>query len=226
MKVKVELTDVKIIFRFIKNFLIFDEEKLMSLRTPRIYRLIIRPNYLLVPVYRYSYTPLLKIPWAKVKHKNKIDPENLSYFRVVKLPEDSNVKIELSLEPSTNGKDARIWAIRINVGDPGYQFTAVTDDDTNQDFFDEDLSVVKWAKGRSYAKYSKKEGSKVAESIYRFEEFLFIASNLLYTLYSGEYRRDAKGAELFMPFTELLQSYGKTFDEALSTIREISALML
>jgi hypothetical protein len=180
----------------------------------------------LVPVYRYSPTPLLKIPWAKVKHKNKIDPENLSYFRVIKIPEDSDVKIELNLEPSTNGKDARIWAIRINVGDPSYRFTAVTDDDPNQDFFDEDLSVVKWAKGRSYAKYSKKEGSKVAESIYRFEEFLFIATNLLYTLYSGEYRKDGKIDKILAPFTELLQSYGKTFDEALSTIRETTALIL
>jgi len=226
MKVKIELTDVKVIFRFIRNFLIFDEEKLISLRTPRVYKLTIYPNYLLVPLYRYSHTPLLKIPWAKVKHKNKIDPENLSYFRVVKLPENSNVKIELSLEPDNNGKDATVWAMRINIGDPTYQFTAVIDNDANPDFFDEDLSVVKWAKGRSYAKYSKKTGSKVADSIYRFEEFLFIASNLLYTLYSGEYRKDGKIDKLLAPFTELLQSYGKTFDEALSTIRETMALML
>jgi hypothetical protein len=225
MEIKINPFDIKHLFSFIRNFLIFDEEKIWSLRLPRLYKLAIFPNYLLVPVYRYSRTPLEKLPGVSIEYKDKIDPENLSYFRDIRLPNDSKVKIELSLEPSGE-KSAKVWGLRVNIGDPNYRFAMVIDEGADLQYLDEDIRTIRWAKGRSYSKYLQKQFSEVADSIYRFEEFLFVTSNLLYTLYTGEYRKNVKGAELFDYFTKVLQEYGNTFEEALSIIKEISIISL
>lgn len=225
MEIKISPFDVKLLFSFIRNFLIFDEEKIISLRLPRLYKLKIFPNYLLVPVYRYSRTPLEKLPGVNIEYKDKIDPENLSYFRDVKLPDDSKVKIELNLEPSGE-RSAKVWGVRVNIGGPDYRFVLVIDEGADLQYLDEDMKTIRWAKGRSYSKLSQKRFSKVVDSIYRFEEFLFTISNLLYTLYTGEYRKNVKEAELFDRFTRVLQSYGNNFEEVLSIIKEISILAL
>jgi hypothetical protein len=223
MEVRINPFDVKYLFIFIKNFLIFDVEKIRSLRLPRLYKLALYPNYLLVPVYRYSRTPLEKLPGVNIEYKDKIDPENLSYFRDIKLFDDSKVKIGITLEPSS-GRSAKIWGVGINTGDPDYRFVLIIEEGANLQYLDEDIRTIRWAKGRSYSKLSQKRFSKAADSIYRFEEFLFTTSNLLYTLYTGEYRKNVRGAELFDHFTKILQGYGDTFEEALSTIKEVSMM--
>ncbi len=225
MEIKISPFDIKLLFSFIRNFLIFDEEKIISLRLPRLYKLAIFPNYLLVPVYRYSRMPLEKFPGVSIEYKDEIDPENLSYFRDIRLPDDFKVKIELNLEPSGESS-AKVFGLRVNIGDPNYRFAMVIDEGADLQYLDEDIRTIRWAKGRSYSKYLQKQFSKVVDSIYRFEEFLFVTSNLLYTLYTEEYRKNVKGAELFDHFTKILQGYGDTFEGALSTIKEVSIIAL
>jgi len=218
-KIRINPEDVTILIRFVRNFLTFDEDKLIALRNPRIYEFSIFPTSLLVPVYRYSPTPLGKKLGIELKYEDKINIENLSYFSVVKLPEKSDIKIDLSLEPTDNDGKAIIWGVRVNLNDPSYRFKALVDGSLDNGGFSRDLRTIKWAKGRSYSKHSKSFVSKVTGSILRIEEYLFILSNLLYTIYSEEYRKDSKEAELLAPVTEILKDYGNTFEDVLLSIK-------
>jgi len=219
MEVRINPEDVTIFIRFVRNFFKFDEDKLIALRNPKFYEFSIFPTSLLVPVYRYSPTPLGKKLGIELKYEDKINIENLSYFRVVKLPENSDIKITLSLELTERDNEAIIWGVRVNLNDPSYRFKALVDGSLDDNGFNEDLKTVRWAKGRSYSRHSKSFVSKVTGSILRIEEYLFALSNLLYVVYSGEYRKDKKEAELLAPFTEILKSYGNTFEDALSSIK-------
>jgi hypothetical protein len=218
-KIKVNPEDVTVFIKFVRNFFVFDEEKLITLRKPKLYEISIYPTSLLVPVYRYFPTPLGKKLGIEFKYEDKINIENLSYFRVFNLPENSDIKIDLHLEPAEREGDAIIWEVRVNINDPDYHFAAILDGWPKESAFIEDIRTIKWAKGRSYSKHSKSFSSKVTASIFRIEEYLFTLSSLLYVVYSGEYRKDKKEAELFAPFTEILRSYGETFEEALPSIK-------
>jgi hypothetical protein len=217
---KINPGDITIFTRFIRNFFVFEEEKLIALRNPKLYKISIFPTSLLVPVYRYSPTPLSKKLGVEFKYEDKINLENLSYFRVVKLPEDSDITIDLYLEPTDRDEEIVIWGLKVNFNDSDYSFRAFVDGTVdNDDSFSKDLKTTRWARGRSYSRYLKCSVSKVRKSIFRLEEYLFTLSNLLYIVYSGEYRKDKKEAEIFAPFTETLKGYGDTFEDALSTIK-------
>lgn len=218
MEVKINPEYVVAFIKFTRNFFVFDEDELRALRNPRLYVVPIIPTSLLVPVYRYSPTSLDKKLGIEFKYEDKINIENLSHFRVVNLPKDSDIRVNLHLEPSEREK-ALVWEVRIDINDPDNYFSAVLEGGPRWDAFNKDINTIKWAKGRSYSKHSKSFASNVTASIFRVEEYIFVLSNLLYIVYSGEYHKDKKEAELLAPFTEILKSYGDTFENALSSIK-------
>jgi hypothetical protein len=218
MEVKINPEYVVPLIKFTRNFFVFDEDKLRALRNPRLYVVPIIPTSLLVPVYRYSPTSLDKKLGIEFKYEDKINIENLSHFRVVSLPKDSDIRINLHLEPSERDK-AVIWEVRVDINDPDHYFAAILEGGPRIDAFDKDINTVKWAKGRSYSRHSKSRASNVTASIFRIEEYLFVLSNLLYIVYSEEYHKDKKEAKLLAPFTEILKSYGDTFENVLSSVK-------
>jgi hypothetical protein len=65
---------------------------------------------------------------------------------------------------------------------------------------------------------------KESTHLYNIEKGVFILVNFLYTLYTGNLKADDTEYNLFKPYVELLQSYGNTFEEVVSTIREVVIL--
>jgi predicted house-cleaning noncanonical NTP pyrophosphatase (MazG superfamily) len=56
------------------------------------------------------------------------------------------------------------------------------------------------------------------------EDTMIATLNFLYTTYTGEYEVN-KESKLFEPLTELLQSYGNTFEDVLEVIKGIVTLI-
>jgi hypothetical protein len=70
----------------------------------------------------------------------------------------------------------------------------------------------------------KSKKAEVLSDLYHIEKSMFILVNFLYTLYTGNLKADDTVYNLFKPYVEILQGYGNTFEEVVSTIREVVIL--
>jgi hypothetical protein len=81
------------------------------------------------------------------------------------------------------------------------------------------LRKLRWAMGRKHSNFSwRGKESEVLDYLYNIENDMLILVNFLYTLYTGNLKADDTEYNLFKPYVELLQGYGNTFEEVVSTI--------
>jgi hypothetical protein len=207
---------------------------------------LIKPGFLLLPVYRYSPIPVddvAKRLGIEFKYDDRIKIENLSLFNVYRVIEDADPEVEIAIRvliEIISGGDImkeKAWAWTVGIG-----FNIGTNRDSKDyyvyyyDFYyasfrawnsdyDSYLRTLRWAMGRKYSNFSwKGKESKVFTHLYNIEEGMFTLVNLLYTLYTGNLKADDTEYNLFKPYAEILQSYGNTFEEVVSTIREVVIL--
>jgi hypothetical protein len=210
------------------------------------YQATLTLNFLLVPKFRYSL-PHEKIKNTEVQQADKIKYENFSNFDVYQFDPNSNgeileIKFESGIRHSNTKAVARVWWLDLVVVETGFRCSVGNSDlsvasveyyhsgtlihETNSDMEDLQgyLRTLRWTQGKSYlelSKRSKPNETGVGYKIRRFEENFFLFVNFLYTLYTGGFEKNSPEYTLFKPFTDLLKTYGSTFEEVLSTVKEV-----
>ncbi len=200
-----------------------------------VFLIYLTPSFLLVPQYRYSDTFLKDRLGFDVKYDSIIKLENLSTFTIQKVPDDIDYKIEMLLDTSyDHNRDdwqVRLWELeaklkpKIKNGKlPFYSWIFLNQDIELIDF-EKVFKTVNWAQGKSYFRFSSRKNSLVVDRIHFVERSLFIILNFLYIIYANMFSKEDSEHILFDPFSETLQSYGDTFEDVLSTIKELTILV-
>jgi hypothetical protein len=207
-------------------------------------------NFLLIP--KFGYSSLYKgIKSIKVEQADKIKYENFSHFDVYQFDPNSNgeilkIKLISGIRRSNTKAVARIWELNLVVVETGSHCSAGNTDinapsveychsatlihETNVDIENLQgyLRTLRWTQGKSYLELSKRSKPNETGVVYKirhFEESFFLFVNFLYTLYTGGFEKNSPEHILLEPFTELLRTYGNTFEEVLSTIKEVVTLV-
>jgi hypothetical protein len=200
----------------------------------------IRPDFLLLPVYKYSPIPndfvLSKIGFEP-KREDKIKIENFGIFevcRVIETPDDTNIIIEVGL--GLNSGVVKPWMVGVNFEfetKNGYmwsfEYSYASPLDTGLIWYDDYFRTLRWARGRRYSSFARLgSNSNVFHNLYVIEKLTFAFVNFLYTLYTLDTFENKSSFEynLFKPYSDLLRSYGNTFEEALSVVNEAMALII
>ena len=197
--------------------------------------ILIKPGFLLLPVYRYSRIPednVVKRLGIEFKYDDRIMIENLSFFNVYRVIEDADPEVEIAIRVGT-GIVSKGDIMKAIVEGVSIEFKTGTEGDSKYYYYasswdgeyDSYLRKLRWAMGRKYSNFSwRGKKLKVFTHLYNIEKGMFILVNFLYTLYTGNLKADDTDYNLFKPYVEILQSYGKTFEEVVSTIREVVIL--
>jgi hypothetical protein len=196
---------------------------------------LIKPGFLLLPVYRYSPIPedkVVKRLGIEFKYDDLIMIENLSLFNVYRVIEDADPEVEIAIRVGT-GIVSKGDIMKAIVEGVSIEFKTGTERDSKYYYYasswdgdyDSYLRKLRWAMGRKYSNFSwKGKNLKAFTHLHNIEKGMFVLVNFLYTLYTGNLKADDTEYNLFKPYAEILQSYGNTFEEVVSTIREVVIL--
>lgn len=203
-------------------------------------RVVIEPDFLLLPAYRYSPIPndhVLSRIGFEPKHEDVIKIENFGTFEVCKVvdaPNEIITTVEVGLH--LNSGIVRPWMVGVYfIFGPktGYgraiEYSYSSSLDTSFIWYDDYFRTLKWARGRRYSRFAfLGSNSNVFHNLYSIEKLSFAFVNFLYTLYTMDDFKCKPFFEynLFKPYAELLRSYGSSFEEALSVVNEVVALMV
>jgi hypothetical protein len=190
-----------------------------------VFLIYLTPSFLLVPQYRYSDTFLKDRFGFDVKYDSIIKLENLSTFTIQKVPDNLDYKIDMLLDTgydyNCNDWWVRLWKLEVVVKSkikdgrsPFYNWLFLNQDIERIDF-EKVLKTVNWAQGKSYFKFSSRKNSLVVDRIHFVEN----------TIYANMFSKEDPEHILFDPFSKTLQSYGDTFEDVLSTIKELTILI-
>jgi hypothetical protein len=198
-----------------------------------------KPKYLLTPLYRYFSLPADEVVerlGIEFQAEDRIKLENLSVFNVYEVVEGGDdgidVFLEVLFELGHNRERAKVWGIWIYFVIYGSKnnrrhYNGVATD-IGLSFYNDYLRTLRWARGRKFSSFSygNDTGSKVINSVHNLGNNLFSLVNLFYNLYIGEWLEiNETSYKLVKPFSDLLQSYGNTFEEVLSVIREVTVIV-
>jgi hypothetical protein len=236
--IKVNPLDIVYFSPYVRNNFIWGGEENCNLvkevsnamHVQGLYMTQLIPSSILVPQYRYSDNFLKEKLGIDIKYDDVIKLENLSSFTVQNVPDNVDYKIDIILEVDYSlgfGGLVRLWKLGIEIKlknrkdeIPFYNGIIVQSEDTDKSSLEKELKTVIWADGKPYSKFRGKQNSLVVERIFNIEKSLLIVLNFLYTLYTNSFSKEDRGHILFTPFVGTLQSYGETFEDVLSTIKE------
>jgi len=261
--VKVDPRDISDLYQFIRRVITLDLNDYFNFlgqakKDPNFYPGFFTTNLilvyfttslLLVPKYMYSRIPRILKNNTKVQHRDKIEYEKFSYFDVYRFDDKSDgeiekVEFEVEIRPDSFLKEARIFALKLNVA-------ASEPDNKSSNFYDKvpfkdqfcffstlihekrddiesfvkDLRTLYWIQGKSYSKFPKRRRGGVVDRIEHIEDHMILFINFLYTLYTGEFEKNTPGGRLFEPFTKILKELGDTFENALEWIKVFGILI-
>jgi hypothetical protein len=111
---------------------------------------------------------------------------------------------------------------KIENGSSSYYHSVFMDEDIDREDLEKEIKAINWAQWKHYSKFSSRRGSLVVERIFDVEENLFVLLNFLYT---NTFSKKNPEHVLFVSFAEKLQSYGDTFEDMLSTVKELFILV-
>jgi hypothetical protein len=199
------------------------------------YKAVIRPKFLLFPVYRYSSIPKYTVAdelGIEFEKDERIKLENLSLFDVYRVVDGVDPEVEITISNEilpeitpSNKKRARLFDITIDfkIGSKKDYYCVII---IWSIWYSNYLKTLRWARGRKYLNFASKGlvHSKVVSHIYAIENGMFVFLNFLYALYNEHFEEDTVESRLFKPLSDLLRSYGNTFEEAMSTINELIVL--
>jgi hypothetical protein len=195
----------------------------------------------LIPQYRYSDTKIQDRLGVEVKYDDIIKLENLSTFRIYKVPEDficrfrhyldmedirniRPVKIALEIRPKSvpelEWKDYHVTHIndsRMIVGNKGPR--------VDSKILKDALKTIEEVEGKSYSEFAREKESPVVESIFIVEETLFVLLNLLYTFYTNTYSKEDPEHIFFDKLAEAVKNFGKNFGEAVFYAKQVTMFL-
>jgi hypothetical protein len=210
-------------------------------------------NFLLIHEFVYSFL-YWEIRSIKVEQADKIKYENFSRFNVYKFDRDSDggvlevwLIVEFGPNNINNGRvSARIWGLGLDLLESGlhpskknanvtvskaehHSFaTRIRGGKTDIEDLQGYLRTLRWTQGKSYSKLSERSRPNetgVGHKIRQLEQNLLLFANFFYTLYTDGFEKNNPGYILLEPFIKLLKTYGNTFEEVLSTIKEVVTLV-
>lgn len=91
-------------------------------------------------------------------------------------------------------------------------------------YVEEGLKAFIKSKGKKFEEVER-ESPAAALKIGILEDAMFLSLNVLYSIYNGVIKEDTIEYKIFAPFTKILHSYGKNFEEVLSIIKEFSIIL-
>jgi hypothetical protein len=218
--IKVDPRDIIHFVRFIREFIAWKREE-RDKADINLYVSWAEPSVILVPIYRYSAFSLGGKLIPDLKYKDIIKLENLSYYRPFTLPKKSKVRFKVTVDDGP--EIMRTSSLGISVSHPTiYGYTMYLEpDDIDIELFERDFRILSLAEGKDYSKSLDFANSEIIDCLNHLENSMFIVLSFLYMIYSGGYTDYAEN-KFFFPFTEILRSYGETFEEALSVAKEVS----
>ncbi len=235
--VTVNISNVTKLLKFIKNItwdssFFFDYIKKVSPGSVNKHWYIptVFPHFIVLPDRRYTYTKLFLWEQAKIQAKAKI--ENIARFSVFEVVPDESEEssivdtyMTLCIDYFKEMEKAYIttMGLEVCVRNRGYStFPVVIEprDDSDVKMMEEALQIL-MAMEREGKEMPTSEES---DAIERFEDSMVAILNLLYTAYTGKYEKH-EDAKILEPVTELLQNYGNTFEEVLTTIEELMTIV-
>ncbi len=198
-----------------------------------------KPRYLLTPVYRHFPFPddeVVEKLGIEFQPVDIIKPENLSVFNVYKVEEEGNgidVFLEVSFELGHRVEKTRVWGtwvyFAINDGKNSWlHYNNGVIADIGLSHYNDYLRTLRWAKGKRFSNFAHKNNtdSKVINSIHNLGFNLFTLVNFFYNLYTGDWIEiNETNYKLIKPLSDLLRSYGDTFEEVLSVIKEVTVIV-
>lgn len=222
--IKIDPRDILHFINFIRNFLTWKREE-REKKGLHPYACWISPSVILVPIYRYSQTPLEEALKINFKHEDIIKLENLSYFRPYALPKGNGARSWLFA--GDEGGLAKPRQLGISLGQLLFSYGVYFEKDSiDVEWFERDIKMLSRLEGKVFPKSLDFTKSKTVESMLHLENGLLIIMSFLYVIYTGEYDGFGEDRELeyefLLPFTKTFQSYGKTFEKALSVAKEVS----
>jgi len=194
------------------------------------YKTVIRPKFLLFPVYRYSAIPKYTVAeelGVEFEKDERIKIENLSLFDVYRVVEDVDPEVEITISSEilpeitpSNEKVVKLFDITVDfkIGSKKDYYCVII---IWSIWYNNCLKTLRWAQGRKYFNFASRGlvHSKVASHIYAIENGMFVFLNFLYALYNEHFEEDTVEYKLFKPFSELLQGYGDTFEEVIDMVK-------
>jgi len=200
----------------------------------------IKPEFLLLPDYRYSPFPEELKRVGNIKGDDEYDKvinfENLSRYNVFKVENGrgsgkSEVKdIWFWMEADCYRKRMALLSdIGLIVDFNGYdRYIGVS---IGISYWNEDvqrlevfLKTLRWARGRRYSYFANNERGVVAPRMEAIENGLWALLNFLYIIFAGGYKKD-KFTRILEPMTEMLKEFGNTFEEAVATMKVVAAFI-
>jgi hypothetical protein len=241
--IKVNPNDIVKISKFIGRILELDKDEYLDVmenvakkreKDGRLFSIRIIPNFLLAPMYSYSlYSSeiLREVLGFKISFLDGINPDKFLPFKVLKIPNWANRKIEVAVSPDFGGRGSgvlKLWEVSLVVEsesvekDDNIDLSAYFGSQRDVEMLETYLKMFHENNGKSFFRINHFDAPSVGYAIYRIEEYIFVAINFLYTLYTGEYvgefGKEDPQVIFLEPIVEILKGYGKTFEEVLNSV--------
>jgi len=243
---EVTLADAINLVKFIKylmvwdivdDYLCFSGEKLVKLSEIRNYQFLIYPTSVLVPKNRYCHYLEnlgwnLKIPIERKEEVVLSEPILFESYRIYKNPYGFRLglEIEVNLEKSKmNSEKIRLSRLEIRSQhgskSVSYHYSLFFHED-NEDVMTFEESMNKLTKSSGDGNVVPCDGKPfLRHKITTLENTLLTSVNFIYSIYNREFREDTNEYKVFTPFANLLWSYGESFEEVFSSIKEVIAFL-
>jgi hypothetical protein len=240
------LTDTIKFLRFLENFMFFGivdgylsylGEKLVPLSSIKSDTLTIYPKYVLVPTTQYylSFIDLeANLGGVKIMRKRDIEidkPVQFDEYEFIEYSWGPWSKVEIGFHISfyENEKKIGVDGMSIKVksytGFGTYYYPLYFSRNfITLKYVGEGLKAFIESNGKKFEEVER-ESPAAALRIGVLEDAMFLSLNVLYSIYNGVIKEDTIEYKIFAPFTKILHSYGKDFEEVLSIIKEFSMIL-
>jgi hypothetical protein len=242
----IKLTDTVKLLRFLENLISLDivdgylsylGEKLVPLSSIKSDTLTIYPKYILVPTTQY-YLSFIDVEsnlgGVKIMRKPNIEVDKPVQFDEYEFIEYSwgpwsEVEIGFHISFYENEKKIEVDGVSIKVKsyvefDTYYYPLYFNKDSDGLRHIEEGLEAFIELNGKKIEEIEQ-ESPAAALRIEDLEDTMFLSINVLYSIYNGIAKEDTDEYKIFTPFTKVLHSYGKNFEEVLSIIKEFSVIL-
>ncbi len=190
------------------------------------------PRFLILPDFRYSPVDSDLREQGRIKGNDpKIRLENFSTYNIFEIASNdnspiANIFISLMINQYKDIKKTEITGLSLNVTSKDKGFFAFPlrmhpREDLDIKLLENSLQTLLRAKGKRYPTSGR---SEIFKKIVILEDTMTATLNFLYAIYTGEYEKN-KESKLFEPLTKLLRSYGNTFEDSLSTVKELVTII-
>jgi hypothetical protein len=242
----INLTDTIKLLRFLENFMFLDivdrylsylGEKLVPLSSIKSDTLTIYPKYVLVPTTQYYLSFIdveANLGGVRIMRKRDIEidkPVQFDEYEFIEYSWGPWSKVEIGFHISFYENEKKIGVGGVSIKVKSYTGFGTcycplyfNKDSAKLRYVEEGLKAFIESNGKKFEEVER-ESPAAALKIGILEDAMFLSLNVLYSIYNGVIKEDTIEYKIFAPFTKILHSYGKNFEEVLSIIKEFSIIL-